>query len=86
MSQPPTTPTSHAWPSRMRRCMASQYLLEVHGVSLSTATLAKLAVVGGGPSFRLDGRFPLYDLPVLDAYAIARVGRLRNSTSDRQAA
>lgn len=74
--------TAQKWPSRMRRNFASDYLLEVHGVSLKPATLAKLAVIGGGPRFRLDGRFPLYDQSELDAYAVARLGPLCCSTSD----
>jgi hypothetical protein len=86
MSQPSTADTSRNWPARMRRSVASTYLREVHGVSLSPATLAKLAVLGGGPRFRRDGRFPLYDLPELDTYAVARLGPLCSSTSEQQAA
>jgi hypothetical protein len=71
------------WPARMRRKLASEYLLSIHGIQLSLATLAKLAVIGGGPPFRLDGRFPLYDRDDLDAFATRRLGPLRNSTSDR---
>jgi hypothetical protein len=78
--------TSRHWPARMRRKQASEYLLEVHGVSLSTATLAKLAVIGGGPAYRKDGPFPIYDQPVLDDYAVARLGPLRASTSESLAA
>lgn len=86
MSQSSIGTTSRKWPARMRRKQASEYLLEVHGVSLSPATLAKLAVVGGGPPFRKDGPFPLYDQPVLDAHAVARLGPLRASTSESLAA
>jgi hypothetical protein len=66
----------------MRRKQASEYLFQEHGVSLSPATLAKLAVVGGGPSFRKDGPFPLYERSGLDIFATARLGPLRASTSD----
>ena len=66
----------------MRRKEASEYLLEAHGVTLSASTLAKLAVVGGGPPYFKDGRFPAYPVGGLDQFAIARLGRLRNSTSD----
>lgn len=86
MSQPSIGTTTRHWPVRMRRKQASEYLLTVHGVSLSPATLAKLAVLGGGPAFRKDGPFPIYDQPVLDDYALARLGPLRASTSDAQAA
>ena len=70
----------------MRRKLASEYLFEEHGVSLSPATLAKLAVIGGGPSFRKDGPFPLYERPDLDTFATVRLGPLRTSTSDHQQA
>lgn len=75
---------SRKWPQRMRRKMASEYLFEEHGVSLSPATLAKLAVLGGSPPFFKDGPFPIYDREHLDAFAITRLGKLRNSTSDEQ--
>lgn len=86
MIQESVSPTAPNWPRRMRRKMASEYLLEEHGVSLSPATLAKLAVVGGSPPFFKDGPFPIYDRDSLDAFAVARLGRLRSSTSDKQAA
>jgi hypothetical protein len=66
----------------MRRREASHYLQAQHGIRLAHATLAKLAVVGGGPPFRLDGRFPVYDREALDSFADARLGPLRRSTSD----
>jgi hypothetical protein len=66
----------------MRRRDASAYLLAAHGVSLTVGSLAKLAVIGGGPRFRLDGRFPVYDRDELDLFAAARLGPLRTSTSD----
>jgi hypothetical protein len=67
----------------MRRKVASEYLLEEHGVSLSPATLAKLAVLGGGPAFRKDGPFPIYERIDLDTFATVRLGPLRTSTSDQ---
>jgi hypothetical protein len=82
MSQASIGTTSRHWPARMRRKMASEYLLEEHGIQLSPATLAKLAVIGGGPPFRLDGRFPIHDRDDLDVYAVKRLGPLRSSTSD----
>jgi hypothetical protein len=86
MSQASIGTTSRHWPARMRRKLASEYLLEVHGVSLSPATLAKLAVVGGSPPFWKDGPFPVYGRPELDEFAAARLGHLRTSTSDQQQA
>jgi hypothetical protein len=67
----------------MRRKLASEYLLQVHGVSLTAATLAKLAVQGGSPPFWKDGRFPVYGRDQLDEFATARLGRLRANTSDQ---
>lgn len=84
MSQDSIANTSK-WPSRMRRREASEYLQEQHGIRLAHSTLAKLAVVGGGPPFRLDGRFPLYDRDALDIYATQRLGPLRRSTSEVEA-
>ena len=67
---------------RYRRAQASSYLRDKYGICLSQATLARMAVTGGGPRFRKDGRFPLYDEPELDRFAEARLGPLRASTSD----
>jgi hypothetical protein len=83
MSQTVIDVSSRQWPFRMRRRVASDYLAAEHGVRLSANTLAKLAVVGGGPRFRLDGRFPLYERRELDSFAAARLGPLRASTSDQ---
>jgi hypothetical protein len=83
MSQASIGTTSRHWPARMRRKLASEYLFEEHGVSLSPATLAKLAVVGGGPPFMKDGPYPIYERPRLDTFATARLGPLRTSTSDQ---
>jgi len=82
MSPPSTAIARHPWPARLRRKQASDYLRERHGITLSAATLAKLAVVGGGPAFRKDGPFPLYEVDILDAFATARLGPLRTSTGD----
>ena len=86
MSQGSNDTTSRHWPTRMRRKQASEYLFEEHGVSLSPATLAKLDVIGGGPSFGKDGPFPLYERPGLDTFATARLGPLRASSDQQQAA
>jgi hypothetical protein len=82
MSQASIGTTSRHWPTRMRRKLASEYLSEVHGISLSPSTLAKLACIGGGPLFEYDGRFPVYQPPNLDLFAVKRLGPLRRSTSD----
>lgn len=82
MSQASIGTTSRHWPSRMRRTVASEYLREEHGITLSPSTLAKRAVIGGSPPFFKDGPFPLYPREGLDNYAVARLGKLRTSTSD----
>jgi hypothetical protein len=71
-------------PKRMlRRKEAAHYVSEILGIPLSNQTLAKLAVTGGGPLFRKAGRFPLYELADLDAWAMSKLGPKQRSTSDR---
>lgn len=75
------TPTPN---SRLRRRKAaSAYLLEKHGVSRKPSTLAKLAVIGGGPVMIYDGNIPLYPEDGLDAYADAVLSPPVRSTSER---
>lgn len=73
---------SKPWPTRMRRKVASEYLLAEHAVTVSTQTLAKYAVYGGGPAYRKDGYFPVYDRHDLDDFAVVRLGPLRTSTRE----
>jgi hypothetical protein len=78
--------TSATFPERMRRATASTYLLEVHGISRKPQTLAKLAVVGGGPPFRKAGeRCTLYDRAALDEWAIALLGPQITKASEYRA-
>jgi hypothetical protein len=67
---------------RLRRSEASQYLEVAHGLTIATATLAKLACIGGGPPFHKSGASPLYPRDLLDAWAVERLGKLLRSTSD----
>jgi len=53
----------------LNRREASQYLYERHGIRRTYATLSKLAVTGGGPSFRKANRVPLYNAADLDEWA-----------------
>ena len=55
----------------LRRDEASDYLLNNYGISRTRATLAKLAVIGGGPKFRKAGHAVLYQTEDLDAWAQA---------------
>ncbi len=66
----------------LRRSEAATYLLETHGIRRAVGTLAKLAVVGGGPCFRVAGRTPLYSTDDLDAWAESILSPLVRSTSE----
>jgi len=66
----------------LRRKEASAYLFERYGIERKTGTLAKLAVLGGGPVFRKAGRVPLYERSDLDAWAASQIGPRQRSTSD----
>jgi hypothetical protein len=46
------------------------------------ATLAKKAVVGGGPAYKLAGKFPIYAQDDLDAWAKSRLSERVSSTSE----
>jgi hypothetical protein len=70
-------------PRRMlRRLEAARHVTETSGVPLSPKTLAKYAVVGGGPPFRKAGRIPLYDPTDLDTWVCSKLSRLVASTSE----
>ena len=69
-------------PKYHRRKAAAQYIREHWGLPCSPNTLAKLAVIGGGPVFRRAGRIPLYTIADLDRYAEAKLGKPMRSTSD----
>jgi hypothetical protein len=56
--------------------------LLVHGLQVATATLAKLASIGGGPGFNKCMRTPLYPREELDRWATERLGKLVRSTSE----
>jgi hypothetical protein len=66
----------------LRRRAASQYLDEFWGVIRAPSTLAKYAVIGGGPVFRRDSRFPLYSPDDLDAWAASKLSAPMRSTSE----
>jgi hypothetical protein len=66
----------------LRRQAACDYLRNTHGVIRTRATLAKLAVIGGGPKFRKDGRFPVYSPAELDNWAAKKLSPLVSSTAE----
>jgi hypothetical protein len=58
----------------LRRSEAVTYVTQRYGFPCSRQWLAKLAVVGGGPTFRKAGRYPIYDPADLDLWAQQRIG------------
>jgi hypothetical protein len=66
------------------RKQASAYLRDKFNVKREPGTLAKLAVTGGGPPFRLLNRVPLYTPDELDRWVASRLGPRMQSTSDRR--
>jgi hypothetical protein len=66
---------------RLGRKEAAQFLTD-RGYRTASATLAKLACIGGGPIFESFGRRPLYREADLLAWALARTTGPRRSTSD----
>jgi hypothetical protein len=70
-----------AAPLFLRRVDAANYLQQRYGLRCAKQTLAKLAVLGGGPVFRNAGRVPLYAPSDLDEWALSRMGKPRTSTS-----
>lgn len=69
----------------LRRKAASRYLHEVHGIDRAPSTLAKYAVVGGGPVFQHMGRDPVYTPVNLDDWVASKLSGPMRSTSDRAA-
>jgi hypothetical protein len=70
----------------LRRKAASEYLHEAHGIERAPSTLAKLAVIGGGPVFQRIGRIPLYAPDDLDAWVASKLSPRMRSTSDTASA
>ena len=66
----------------LRRVEAARYIEDRWGYPCSPLTLAKLAVIGGGPPFRKAGRYPLYDPPHLDEWVRSKLSRVVKSTSE----
>ena len=69
-------------PKYLRRKPAAQYVREHWGLPCSPNTLAKLAVIGGGPIYRRVGRIPLYTIEDLDRYVEDKLGKQLRSTSE----
>jgi hypothetical protein len=80
-----TIMTGSRKPCYRRRVDAAEYVREKWGLPCSPAWLAKLAVVGGGPTYQKAGRTPLYTDENLDAWAESRLSPPMRSTSDVEA-
>ena len=75
--------TTSLAPSRLlRRAEAAQHIQDKWGYPCSPRTLAKYAVIGGGPVFRRAGRFPLYSTADLDEWVASKLSPPMRSTSD----
>jgi hypothetical protein len=70
-------------PAFLRRDEASNYLREKFRLRCSRQTLAKLAVIGGGPAFRKAGVTPIYEPAELDRWAETKIGPVQHSTSEK---
>ncbi len=69
----------------LRRKDAGGYLKAKFGFGFEK-TLAKLACLGGGPTFHKAGPAALYEPAALDEWALAKIGAPQRSTSDTRAA
>jgi hypothetical protein len=65
----------------MTRVEAAKYITD-HWFPCSPKTLAKLAVIGGGPAFRKAGRVPLYSTSACDDYGKSKIGPIVHSTAE----
>jgi hypothetical protein len=68
----------------LRRKDAGEYLKQTYGHS-SERSLAKLATLGGGPTYRKVGRIVVYLREDLDAWALAKISGPVSSTSEYDA-
>lgn len=66
---------------RYRRNQAVEYIKSQWGLEFRPSTLAKLATIGGGPTFEHFGRWPVYTAEDLDAWVEARLSAKKTSTS-----
>ena len=64
----------------MTRAETARYI-STRWFPYSAKTLAKVAVIGGGPPFRKAGRLPLYEKTDCDAWAETKIGPRVYSTS-----
>jgi hypothetical protein len=65
----------------LRRYEAAEHIQQKWSYPCSPRTLAKYAVVGGGPPFRKAGRYPLYHPDDLDGWIDAKLSDRVTSTA-----
>ena len=65
----------------LRRTEAAEHIQQKWGYPCSPRTLAKYAVIGGGPPFRKAGRYPLYHADGLDDWVGGKFSDPVTSTS-----
>jgi hypothetical protein len=70
----------------LRRAEAAAYIRSRYGFPCAPTWLAKLACVGGGPTFRKAGRIPVYAKTECDRWAEERLSKPVRSTSEYQGA
>jgi hypothetical protein len=66
----------------LRRSEAANYLLHTWAVTCAVGTLAKLAVIGGGPRFSKAGKWPVYAIEDLDEWARSKTSPTVGSTAE----
>jgi hypothetical protein len=81
METPSNSPND---PLLRRKALAAA--LTYAGYPIAEQTLARMAVEGSGPPFRIWGRFPIYQWSSALRWAEARAGKPRTSTSAGKAA
>jgi len=75
--------TAQPEPLYLSRADAAAYVAKKFGFPCSEQTLAKLAVRRQGPQFkRANGRFAVYPVPGLDAWAVTRISNAPAATTD----
>lgn len=65
----------------LSRAEAAQYLTEKRGLPTAKTTLQKLVTTGGGPVYRRFGKYAVYAVPDLDAWADSKLTAPRASST-----
>jgi hypothetical protein len=65
------------------RADAARYVRQRHGIPCQQTYLARLASIGGGPTYhRLDGRWATYPETGLDEWALSRISKPLTKVAD----